>query len=208
MQKTIIDRTITVWSVNGPKPGAGNSRPVIIASHGGQSSGYKLWDAPAGVSINFYCPDGSMYSGMLANIADRSYEIFETVGGGQKCRDYDLTHDQATTSELIEGLFQSKAELAASMKQAGWKPSQIDDYLKNRSDMGMDLVTVVPKPRMKDVRLSKVVELLRKNGWLHSEVHCAHCRYAANSAANGKVVLPSGTSTGSPQGLSFTPRKK
>ncbi len=206
-QKIDVESTLTVWSTAKKFTG----RPVIICAHGGQSDGYKLMKLPQGVSVNFYCPDGAMYSGMLGNIADRSYEIYETVRGGQMCRDYDLSFDKATDKRLIEGMFQSRLDLAANMKMSGFSEDQVKEFLRGSRDMEMDIVTLRTSRIFSAPSLSKVITMLWRNGWKYTEIHNAHCRFAGNAgkfSAAHKVDLPNGTSSGGGGGLSFTPKRR
>jgi hypothetical protein len=130
-----------------------------------------------------------MYSGMLANVAEGSYEIFETVGEGMTCRDYDLSYDQATSPDLIKGLFADKLTLAVQMKQAGWKEQDIENYVNSRKPMAKDVVTLRKSQFTKDPMLSEVIQTLWKNGWEYTEIHCAHCRYGSNMKENDRNLI-------------------
>lgn len=156
---TKVGHRVLVWSNQGPE--GSENRRCIISSHACQkfiNAGFRL---PEGLTVGFYCEQGTSLKGSLYRAMRDEYDIVESFSDHQKCPNYSLGKFQGIHSGRGNG-----EKYAAIAEQ----------YHHGDGDVQFDIVTIRNRPGRMATTLKNVIYELRKNGYLYHEIHCMFCR--------------------------------
>jgi hypothetical protein len=154
---------------------------LVISAHGGYDGGSGTFDPPAGSSLHFYVPHGSVQSDFGIGRFKNGVPVFETLEKGQNCHNYALSKYQgrhggtagkpAETYESIEGNIAAIEDEIARQKKYQGRPGYRNDKVIHT----FDVLTIRNRAFSGDVSLHKALKAALATHQ-YKDVHCFFCR--------------------------------